>query len=230
VTAPPRLTGDIRLVDDSLDPARWPRHEWLFQTGQRRARRVPASAYDQSDPASPGACTSDERDLFNGGLDRYDWKLLGKREVFVPYNAYCLHEARVKYAELLSPHHLNPDLLRYELHRVWVVEAALKPGFRHLYPRRTFYVDEDSWQILCADAYDAAGKVWRVAEAHGINYYDVPAFWGSIEVHLDLVSGRYVVAGLASGQPPPHFNTGLTARDFTVGSLRAASATVEDEP
>jgi len=41
--------------------------------------------------------------------------------------------------------YINPAYRRYETARVWVVDAHLKPGFRHLAPHRTYYVDEDSW-------------------------------------------------------------------------------------
>ncbi|MFZ9422786.1 MAG: carbamoyl phosphate synthase small subunit, partial [Ilumatobacteraceae bacterium] len=99
-------------------------------------------------------------------------------------------------SDILKPLHINQDLARYELHRVWVVEAKLKPGTSHLYSRRTFLIDEDSWQILAADQYDGRGQLWRVSEAHCINYYDAQAFWSTLEVHVDLQNGRYLAVGL----------------------------------
>ena len=77
---------------------------------------------------------------------------------------------------------MNPDHLRYELHRVWVVDATLKKGERHIYKRRTFYIDEDSWQILLVDQYDNRDQLWRVSEGHAITYYDLPTVWTSAEV------------------------------------------------
>src|SRR3546814_12121379 len=103
--------------------------------------------------------------MFKGAMNRHDWKSVGKKEIFVPYNSYKAHSDKVKVKDLIQPHHLNPDLLRYELHRVWVVEATLKKGSRHINARRTFYVDEDSWSILIVDHYDGQGNIWRYAEA-----------------------------------------------------------------
>src|SRR5690606_33371197 len=172
VTAPPRLAGTILMVHETVNQVKEPRRAWVYNPGRRRVTRAPNVAYDNPGTASDGQRTSDQFDMFNGAPDRYDWKLVGKKELLVPYNAYRLHSDRVRTAEVLQPQHINPDLARYELHRVWVVEATVKPGTSHLYSRRTFYVDEDSWQILVADQYDGRGDLWRVSEAHCINYYD----------------------------------------------------------
>ena len=127
--------------------------------------------------------------MFNGAIDRYDWTLAGKREMYVPYNAYRLHGDGVAFDDILKPLHVNPDLLRYELHRVWVVEATLKEGASHIYKRRTMYIDEDSWQILVTDIYDNRDELWRVSEGHVINYYEKPLIWPTLEVHTDLQAG-----------------------------------------
>ncbi len=140
--------------------------------------------------------TSDQLDMFNGAPDRYDWKLVGKKEIYVPYNSYRLQDPTVKYKDILTPLHVNPEHLRYELHRVWVVDATLKAGERHIYKRRTFYVDEDSWQILLIDQYDNRDQLWRVSEGHAMNFYNVPTTWTAAEVHTDLQAGRYLVMGL----------------------------------
>ncbi len=222
VVAPARLAGSILLVHETLDQIKEPRRAWTYNTGQRRVRRAPEVAYDTPGTASDNLRTNDQLDMFNGALDRYDWKLLGKRELIVPYNAYRLHSDQVKYRDILKPLHLNQDLARYELHRVWVVEATLKPGGKsHIYPRRTFYVDEDSWQILAVDQYDTRGQLWRVSEAHCINYYDVLSFWSTLEVHIDLNSGRYLAYGLDNEDKMYEFNVPRTAQNFAPASLRA---------
>jgi len=51
--------------------------------------------------------------------------------------------------------------VRWELHRVWVVEADLKPGARHIYSERFYYLDEDSWNFALYDSFDQAGKLYR---------------------------------------------------------------------
>ena len=189
VTAPARLAGTILIVHETMDQVKEPRQAWVYNAGQRRVRRAPNVAYDNPGTASDGMRTSDQFDMFNGAPDRYEWKLVGKKEMYVPYNSYKLHSDAVKYSDILKPLHINQDLTRYELHRVWVVDATLKPGTSHVYSRRTLYVDEDSWQILAADQYDGRGQLWRVAEAHCINYYDAQVFWSTLEVHTDLLAG-----------------------------------------
>ena len=90
--------------------------------------------------------------MFNGAPDRYDWKLIGKKELYIPYNAYRLDSPQLKYSDIIKPGHINRDLTRYELHRVWEVEATLKTGERHIYAKRHFFIDEDTgrlqWSII----------------------------------------------------------------------------------
>jgi hypothetical protein len=220
VLAPARLAGSILLVHETLDQVREPRNAWVYNAGQRRVRRAPNVAHDAPGTAADGMRTSDQFDMFNGATDRYTWNLVGKREMYVPYNSYKLHSRDVKYADILKPLHINQDLARYELHRVWVVDATLKPGASHLYPRRTFYIDEDSWQILLVDQYDSRGQLWRVSEAHCINYYEVPLFWSTLEVHTDLIAGRYLAIGLDNQSKMYDYSIQRTPADYTSESLR----------
>ncbi|PLX80890.1 MAG: DUF1329 domain-containing protein [Desulfuromonas sp.] len=222
VTAPARLAGNILLVHETLDQVKEPRAAWIYNPGQRRVRRAPNVAYDNPGTASDGIRTNDQFDMFNGAPDRYDWKLVGKKEVLVPYNSYKLHSDKLKNSDILTPLHLNPEHLRYELHRVWVVDATLKEDARHLYKRRTFYVDEDSWQILAVDIYDNRDQLWRLSEGHVINYYEVPTLWTTLEVHLDLQSGRYIAIGLDNENPMYDFGITRSLQDFSPGALRRA--------
>ncbi len=220
VIAPPRLAGFILLVHETLNQVKQPRSAWTYNTGQRRVRRAPNVAYDNPGTASDGLRTSDQFDMFNGAPDRYNWKLLGRKEMIVPYNDYKLHSKDVKYKDILTPKHINPDLARYELHRVWVVDATLKKGISHIYSRRTFYIDEDSWQILVVDQYDRRGNLWRVSEGFVINYYDVPTLWTTLGVHTDLQAGRYLAIGLDNESRMYDFNLKRTAADYTPAALR----------
>jgi len=220
VTAPARQAGTILLAHETLDQVKEKRSAWVYNTGQRRVRRAPDVAYDNPGTASDGMRTSDQFDMYNGAPDRYDWKLVGKREMIVPYNSYKLHSDSVKYTDILKPLHLNQDLARYELHRVWIVEATLKPGASHIYKRRTFYLDEDSWQILAVDQYDSHDQMWRVSEAHCINYYDAQVFWSTLEAHTDLIAGRYLVVGLDNENPMYDFSIKRTPADYTADALR----------
>jgi hypothetical protein len=220
VEGPARLAGNVLLVHETLNQAKQSRQAWIYNPGQRRVRRAPNVAYDNPGTASDGLRTNDMTDMFNGAMDRFEWKLVGKREMYVPYNSYIAHSDQTKIADLIRPGHLNPDKLRYELHRVWVVEATLKPGSRHINSRRTFYVDEDSWQILAMDHYDGRGQLWRVSEAPSINYYDVPTFWATIEVHYDLQSGRYIAGLLDNEEKMYDFGFQTTPDEFSPQSLR----------
>ncbi len=220
VTAPARLAGGILLVHETMNQVIEPRSAWLYNPGQRRVRRAPNVAYDNPGTASDGVRTTDQFDMFSGATDRYDWKLVGKKEIYVPYNSYKLHSDKLTCKEILTPLHINPEFCRYELHRVWVVDATLKEGSRHLYKRRTFYVDEDSWQVLFVDIYDNRDQLWRVSEGHVINYYENPAIWTTLEVHVDLQSGRYLALGLDNENKMYDFNIQRTMQDYTPAALR----------
>ncbi len=222
VKAPARLAGGILLVHETLNQVQENRSAWLYNPGQRRVRRAPNVAYDNPGTASDGMRTSDQFDMFNGAVDRYDWKLVGKREMYVPYNAYKLHGDQLQYKQILTPLHINQELPRYELHRVWIVEATLKAGSRHVYKKRVFYVDEDSWQILHVDQYDNRDQLWRVSEGHGITYYDVPCYWTTLEVHTDLQAGRYLAIGLDNQEAAYDFGIERSTEDYTPAALRRA--------
>lgn len=222
VTAPARLAGGILLVHETLDQVKKPRDAWLYNPGQRRVRRAPQVAYDNPGTAADNMRTSDQLDMFNGAPDKYEWKLVGKREIYVPYNGYRLQDPKLKYRDIITPLHINPDHARYELHRVWVVDATLRSGERHIYKRRVFYVDEDSWQILVMDQYDNRDQLWRVSEGHAMNFYNVPAVWTSAETHTDLQAGRYLVMGLFNEGRVHDFNLKRSEADFTPDALRTS--------
>lgn len=222
VTAPARLAGEILLVHETINQVKEQRSAWTYNPGQRRVRRAPNVVYDNPGTASDGLRTTDNFDMFSGSPDRYDWKLVGKKEMYVPYNAYKLHSKDTKYDDIVKPGHINQDLARYELHRVWVVEATLKAGTSHIYAKRRFYIDEDSWQILVADHLDGRGEMWRVAESHGVNYYSVPTYWSTLDALYDLQSGRYTALGLDNQEAPYQFDAKFTDADFTPDSLRRA--------
>jgi hypothetical protein len=196
VVAPPRLAGEILLVHENVDQSKEPRSAWIYNPGQRRVRLAPTVAYDNPFIGGDGQRTVDDQFMFNGSPDRYEWKLIGKQELYVPYNSYRLSSPQIKYADVIRPGHLNPEHTRYELHRVWAVEATLKQGTSHLYAKRVFYIDEDSWKIVVTDKYDARGLLWRVGEQHSITMYDQGIYFPTVEVHHDLQNGRYIAMGL----------------------------------
>jgi hypothetical protein len=185
--------------------------------------RAPDISYDSPGLGADGLRTTDDYDGFNGAPDRYDWKLVGKKEMYVSYNNYKLTSKSEKYSDIVRPGHLNQDLVRYEPHRVWVVEATLKAGKRHVYAKRTFYVDEDSWQIAHSDAFDGRGELWRVHETESVQYYDVPTMWVAGEAIYDLQARRYLVMALTNQEKPMRFNYKVDSSYFTADNLRRLS-------
>lgn len=201
VKSPARFAGETYLIHEPINQVADPRKAWAYNPGQRRVRRAPTVAYDTPVGSADGLRTTDDSDMFNGSPDRYEWKLIGKKEIFIPYNNYKLLDKGLKYKDIIQPGHLNPEFTRYELHRVWEVEATLKPGARHIYAKRKFYIDEDSWSIASVDLYDSRGELWRASMAYLVNYYNVPATLSGVDVFHDLQSRRYQAQGLANEQP-----------------------------
>ena len=221
VTSPARLSGTVLLVHDTVNQVKKPRSAWIYNAGQRRVRRAPQAAYDGPATASDGLRTADNFDMFTGALDRYDWVLEGKQELYIPYNSYRLTNESAGYDDLISKGHLNPDFIRYEKHRVWKVVAKLKKGESHIYAKREFYIDEDSWQIAYIDQFDSRGELWRVSEGHLVQYYYANTPWLAAEAVYDMPSQRYLVLGLhGSSDEPVRFGTKAKKSDFVPTALR----------
>ncbi|MBC2715571.1 MAG: DUF1329 domain-containing protein [Desulfobacteraceae bacterium] len=217
---PPRNAGKATIVHETLDQAKEARKAWSYKPGQRRVLRAPEIGFDNPNEGSDGIIVTDQIDIYNGSPQRYDWNLVGKKEMVVPYNSYKLHSGDLKYKDILQKRHINPELARYELHRVWVVDATLKQGTRHIYKRRTFYIDEDSWQILAVDCYDNRDQLWKLQEAPVVNYYDVPTLMPTFELTYDFQSGRYNVFGVHNEEDEYVFNKKMSPKLFTPAALR----------
>lgn len=220
ILAPANSAGEVALVHEPINQVEETRKAWIYNPGQRRVIRAPELAYDSPGIGADGLRTNDDLNGFNGAPDRYDWKLIGKKEMYIPYNNYQLGLKSLKYNQIIQKNHINPDVLRYELHRVWVVEANLKPGKSHIYKKRVFYFDEDSWAIVHSDKYDGRGELWRVREIFGVQAYIAPTFGGAGEVLYDLNARRYLVNGLSNEEPPIEFGQPMSKSDFTTAALR----------
>jgi hypothetical protein len=220
-TEPATLRGTIFLVHEPVDQVAEQRSAWIYNAGARRVRRAPDLAYDGVNDGSEGMIVTDQVDAYNGAPDRYDWKLVGKREVYIPYNTYRIGDRSVKYKDIIGKNTINADLVRYELHRVWVVEGTLKPGKRHIYAKRTFYIDEDSWSVVSEDAYDTRGGLWRVALHGMVQYYDAQVPWYRFGVVHDLSSGGYITGGFDNEiKDPIEFGAKGRLSDFQPDALR----------
>lgn len=206
-TAPPSIAGDATLAHYNLAKAN---DLWLYFASLRRVRRAPTYQYDAPQINTENLLIVDQYSMFNGALDRYDFKLAGKKELYVPYNLYRLNSTRNKPEDVVKPKFLSRDLMRYEPHRVWVVEATLKQGMRHTFPKRTFYLDEDTWSILVADMYDAQGKVWRALETGPFMVWEIPACVTAANMSYDFQAARGLFDRIFAGQPEPDW---LAARE-----------------
>jgi len=195
-TSPATLEGTVFLVHEPVDQVKQSRSAWIYNAGQRRVRRAPDLAYDNVNDGTEGLRTTDQFDAYNGAPDRFDWKIVGKREVYVPYNSYKLASKSLKYKDMIQKNTANADLLRYELHRVWEIEATLKAGSKHVYGKRVFFLDEDSWSVLYEDAYDTRKQLWRVSMFPMIQFYDAKVPWYRANIWHDLNNGGYLFSNV----------------------------------
>jgi hypothetical protein len=188
---PPQKAGEAVAWHDPLDQVGVGRQTWQYLTGQRRVRRLPNAAYDTPSFVASGVSNLDEIYVFNGPMDRFDWKLAGKKEMLVPYNNNRILGPKTSQA-VLSERFLNPDFVRWELHRVWVVEATLAQGKRHVMPRRRFYLDEDTWLALLADGWDAKGQLWKTFWYLNIVAPELPGVVPGMFGHYNLQTGDWI--------------------------------------
>ncbi len=220
--APPAAIGTRSLSWEPVDPAAELRSHWVFIPASLATRRLPAYGYDTAEPLTNGLRTADQNDGWNGSPDRYDWKLVGKRELLIGYNSYKLADRKLAYKAIIQPHHLDPALLRYELHRVWVVEATLREGRYHPYHRRVFYLDEDTWQVAQEEVYDKHDRLVRFGDHQMIQFYDVQVPWYAATVHHVLGSGAYLVTYLGNMEPfPTRWGFQGELPDFLPSNLRS---------
>lgn len=195
-SGPPVRAGEAITGRQNLDQDKT--GVWVYLTGQRRVRKLPNACCDTPTPATSGVASFDEVDVLSGRTDRFDWKIVGKQELLIPYNSNRLHTP-AKDSDVLLANHLNPDHVRWELHRVWVLESTLKPGQRHQAPKARYYVDEDTWVAVLADRWDANGQLWKTLWSHPVVMPDVPATtpqqqWG----FNDLISGAWYASGVVN--------------------------------
>lgn len=213
------------LVHESANSIERDRSIWVIPKGISKMFRIPPVGYDNPFPGSGGLMFVDMLDMYNGAFDRYDWKILGKRDVLLPYNAFRLNDASQNNASLLKKGFLNPQNTRYEMHRVWLVEANERGGKRHSFGARRFYVDEDSWNIVLVENYDREGNLWRFQEGHLLPIYDRKWTNAMPVVTYDLKDGRYFVNRLSNDDRWPEGEpSSLHPKDFNPSTVKARYA------
>ncbi|HSW14528.1 MAG TPA: DUF1329 domain-containing protein [Solimonas sp.] len=218
--APPRLAGTFILVHEKMGTGAEGRAAWLYSPGLKRIRRAPTVCCDNPYEGTDGHQFYDQVDMFNGALERYNWKLIGKKEMYIPYNSNKIAGKTVKYKDLAKPKHLNQDLPRYELHRVWVVEADIKPGTSHTFKKRRFYLDEDGWTIAMADDYDNRDQLYQFQEGHIVNAPNLLAATTVPEVIYHFTSGRYFITAAWNEDKPIDATASFNADYFSSASVQ----------
>lgn len=192
VSGPANRNGERLIWKMYIDKDKNPDPAWQYLPGQRRVKLAPEIGYDTPMTTVAGAATYDDFNLLTGKFDRHNWKIIGKKEMIVPYNTYKkLYHSTAE--QILKKHFINPDFTRFELHRVWVVEGTLKPGKRHLYSKRVLYIDEDSWCAAASENYDGQGQLYRTMYSNLLNNYDGPAPYMDAFEGYDLISGIYFI-------------------------------------
>ncbi len=213
ILAPARERGKKLIIHEPLDQVRHSRRSWISLPGLNRVRRAPNVGFDTQ--AGPGGFkTVDDHLGFNGSMERYEWKLIGKKEIYIPYHAYRFDTPGIDFSALLTPKHVNPHYMRYELHRVWVVEATLKKGMRHIYAKRRFYIDEDNWLIALHDSYDGHGELWRVGIQNSLYDYYLKGYILRSHINHDLQAKAYVANNLVNDTHPTQYDTPYKGKKF----------------
>ena len=226
-TEPPLAKGQAFSATNTINQVKQPRFGFMWNPDTQRVITAPPSSYSYTAPmmTSQGMRISDDMFLFNGAPDQYDWKLVGKKEIYIPYNSYAATDPTLKLDDLLRPRFLNPEHIRYELHRVWVIEGKLKPGKSHKFAKRTIYFDEDSWIAVATDLFDQNNTLTHGQFGFIKNYYEHPTCIQDFDVLYELKSGRYNVDNLKLEFGPANLNDpDVTSRSFGSGALRRSGS------
>ena len=226
-TAPTALAGQALAITQYLNQAE--NETFYYFPGQRRVRRMPTYSHDSPQIGMENQYTLDEPNVFNGALDRFDWKLIGKKDMIVPYNGFGGHDFKTKFEDVAGSDFIAPGHRRYEMHRVWVIEATVKAGMRHSAPKRTIYLDEDSWAPVMMVDHDGQGKVAKLREGFLIPVFETGSCDVMAMVQHNLAEGRYVLDTHTIGTGKdirwfteangPRFKAGF----YTADNLRAIS-------
>jgi Protein of unknown function (DUF1329) len=174
---------------------------YYYFPGQRRVRRLPAYNYDTPQIGFENNYTQDDIYMFYGAIDRYDWKIVGHKDLYVPYNSFGMYRFDVPYHNVMKDDVINPANRRYELHTVLQVEGTIKSGSRNISEKRVLYLDEDSWNATSGEDYDGQGKLWKVREGFMLPVWELGSACDSPSmVNYNLSNGRYVHDGGITGQ------------------------------
>ncbi|MFJ1472603.1 DUF1329 domain-containing protein [Massilia orientalis] len=178
-----------------------PTESYYYFTGQRRVRRLPSYDYDAPQLGYENQYAVDQTNILYGAPDRFNWKLVGKKEMLVPYNVFGMYDFRKGLKDVfVQPNVINAAFRRYELHRVWVVEGTVKQGIRHVNPKRVIYLDEDSWVAVGGEDYDAQNQLWKFKESSPAPAWELEGACVIPQVIMyDFNSGRLLTDAIPFG-------------------------------
>ncbi len=152
-TYPEDIAGMVLLTVRYQNPSKGD-DGWMYIPTIRRVRRI--SVAQRGDSSGGMDFTWDDYRGFSGKVSDYAWKLIGKKEMIIPFHA-----------PTTNPRHkgivLIPDDLRYELRSVWIVEGVNKDK-DYVYSRRRIYLDADSYDIPVCVLWDRRGALWKYIE------------------------------------------------------------------
>lgn len=214
--APPRNAGQFILAWEHPGE----RSAWIYNPALRRIRRAPTVAYDNPYEGTDGNQFYDQVDMYNGKLDRFTWKLIGKKEMIIPNSSARINNFSLKYKDMLKTGHIDQDLARYELHRVWVIEANNKPEVRHTFKKKVLYVDEDTWNVTLIDNYDQRDQYYKFQEGHLVMVREIQASTTVPEIIYDLQKGGYFATALVNEGKPNDLTVTYTKDHFSPDSIK----------
>jgi len=217
--SPGQVSGRGALVYETYNYTRFQRIRWSYSPQLKRVLRLPRARLDIPNPGADGIVNFDDTDMYRGSPELFSWELVGRQEMLIPYNSYKMRNGDLGFKQLIDEHHLNQVHTRYELHRVWKVIATAKKQSRSSYSKRVFFLDEDTWQIVLSEKYDEAGELVFHAEAHSINFYNVPVVFTGVTSHYNLETGRFFVSGINNSLVPYRWSDSINPRGFSPNAL-----------
>lgn len=202
-TAPSRLAGTNTMVLDMVADSE--RRAHAYSPATRRVRLSPDSAADTPVSQVGGAQTFDDDIMFAGKKDRYEWNLIGRKEMYIPFNNYRYQYTDENDAECygdakFTAGHPKSECVRWEKQRVWHVQGVLKEGQRHVYHKRDIFVAEDTYVDGFSQMYDSSGNVYRVNLQMSAPFYEAQTAGISFNTVIDLISGVYTALAMAPGE------------------------------
>ena len=204
-TGPANQVGQALVLYSYTNAALHPQMAWQLLNGEGRVRRAPEIAFDTPSSQTNDIANYDEINGFNGSLERYDWKYLGLKEMYVPYNNNKIVTTVPQPVHL--KYFIDPKVVRFELHRCHVVEAMLHPGERNVDARRMLYLDEDTSTVCLADNWDSNGGLARTWISLVVVRPDIPAVMniGGMVHNLQTEDYASLVAAWGPAAPRSYF-------------------------